>query len=607
MPTEYERLDILRQKIRQLISILGAEDDSNYPKLKEVHPQYKQSASNLLHYRLLRSLDLREIQTELGYLGLSRLAKAEGHILESLCRTENILTRLMGLSDSISCYSDVSISESEELLEQHMMYLMGPNHNSRRVRIMVTLPSEAANQPELVEKLVALGMDCARINCAHDSTKEWKKMVRHIRQSNKKLGKSCKVSMDLGGPKIRTGAILPGPKVRKFRVKRNESGEAIRPVELLLVEKLTPESPENALPVQGLQFEKLEIGGFLTLKDNRNRKRKLTIKEISPEGVLVESTKSIFTATGNELTYTHEGIKEKGKVGELPAAERFLLLRKGDRLRLFKGDELGWPAEFDQAGQITKEAAISCTFDEVFDFINPDERIFFDDGKIGGIIRETHKNGCWVEITSANETGSKLRADKGINLPDSSLSFSGLTAKDKEDLKFVVKHADIVNASFINSADDVRQLVEEMQRLEDPRQMGIILKIETQAAYHNLTEILIEGMKTAPVGVMIARGDLAIETGWENMGRIQHEILGLCNAAHVPVIWATQVLENLAKKGIPSRSEITDATASLQSECVMLNKGPHITRAMRLLDSILQNMEEYQHKNAPMLPAMEKV
>ena len=82
-------------------------------------------------------------------------------------------------------------------------------------------------------------------------------------------------------------------------------------------------------------------------------------------------------------------------------------------------------------------------------------------------------------------------------------------------------------------------------------------------------------------------------------------MLKVCNAAHVPVVWATQVLENLAKKGIPSRSEITDAATSIKAECVMLNKGPHITEAIRLLDTILKGMENYQDKNAPMLPALE--
>ncbi|MBT8401942.1 MAG: pyruvate kinase, partial [Rhodothermia bacterium] len=70
-------------------------------------------------------------------------------------------------------------------------------------------------------------------------------------------------------------------------------------------------------------------------------------------------------------------------------------------------------------------------------------------------------------------------------------------------------------------------------------------------------------------------------------------------------IWATQVLENLTKKGQPSRAEITDAATAQRAECVMLNKGPHILSAIRMLDTILKATEEYQEKKAPMLPVLD--
>lgn len=79
---------------------------------------------------------------------------------------------------------------------------------------------------------------------------------------------------------------------------------------------------------------------------------------------------------------------------------------------------------------------------------------------------------------------------------------------------------------------------------------------------------------------MIARGDLAVECGYERMAEVQEEILWICEAAHLPVIWATQVLESLAKKSQPSRAEITDAAMGERPECVMLNKGPHIAAAV---------------------------
>lgn len=108
-------------------------------------------------------------------------------------------------------------------------------------------------------------------------------------------------------------------------------------------------------------------------------------------------------------------------------------------------------------------------------------------------------------------------------------------------------------------------------------------------------------MRSPAAGIMIARGDLAIECGWERMAEVQEEILWICEAAHMPVIWATQVLENLAKNGLPSRAEITDAAMGERAECVMLNKGPYIVDAVRVLDDILQRMENHQSKKRSML------
>src|SRR6185369_16754825 len=82
---------------------------------------------------------------------------------------------------------------------------------------------------------------------------------------------------------------------------------------------------------------------------------------------------------------------------------------------------------------------------------------------------------------------------------------------------------------------------------------------------------------------------------------VQEEILWVCEAAHVPVVWATQVLESLAKEGMPSRAEITDAAMGERAECVMLNKGPHIRMAVRALADILQRMQGHQRKKRSIL------
>jgi len=103
---------------------------------------------------------------------------------------------------------------------------------------------------------------------------------------------------------------------------------------------------------------------------------------------------------------------------------------------------------------------------------------------------------------------------------------------------------------------------------------------------------------------MIARGDLAVEIGYERLAEIQEELLWLCEAAHVPVIWATQVLESLVKTGIPTRAELTDAAMAERAECVMLNKGPHILAGVETLVDVIGRMESHQSKKTPRLRAL---
>ena len=131
-----------------------------------------------------------------------------------------------------------------------------------------------------------------------------------------------------------------------------------------------------------------------------------------------------------------------------------------------------------------------------------------------------------------------------------------------------------------------------------------MIKIETPEAVKNLPELIVRTAGKQPLGVMIARGDLAVEIGYQRLAEIQEEILWLCQAAHVPVIWATQVLENLVKTRIPSRAEITDAAMAERAECVMLNKGDYVTDAITVIDDVLTRMEQHQAKKTPQLRAL---
>jgi pyruvate kinase len=196
-----------------------------------------------------------------------------------------------------------------------------------------------------------------------------------------------------------------------------------------------------------------------------------------------------------------------------------------------------------------------------------------------------------------------LRAEKGINLPESDLHVAALSPEDLEDLKFVVQYADMVGLSFANHPADVESLVQYMKQLckgggEIP---AVVLKIETKTGFENLPDLLLTAMQSASCGVMIARGDLAIECGFGRLAEVQEQILWVCEAAHVPVIWATQVLEGMAKSGLPTRAEVTDAAMGQRAECIMLNKGEHIVGATKSLDEILLRMQDHQTKKRSLL------
>jgi len=204
-----------------------------------------------------------------------------------------------------------------------------------------------------------------------------------------------------------------------------------------------------------------------------------------------------------------------------------------------------------------------------------------------------------VELLITDCYKAKLSSQKGINLPNNDYVMPALTEQDITNLPFICKYADILGYSFVRTKKDVSFLYEQLAK-NNAKDLGIVFKIENEEAFENLPHILLEGMKYNNIGIMIARGDLAVEVGFERISEVQNEILWICEAAHIPVIWATQVLENLAKTGIPTRAEISDATLGAHAECVMLNKGPYINNAIRTLEDILIRMEShgFKRKNA---------
>jgi pyruvate kinase len=258
--------------------------------------------------------------------------------------------------------------------------------------------------------------------------------------------------------------------------------------------------------------------------------------------------------------------------------------RRKDKSKLKEG-ELIYLAE-ENAGFAKSVVVIGCTQGGIINDLKPGERVLFDDGVIECVVEKSWIGMVALRVLRIFKKKPVLKAGKGINFPDSQLSLPSLTDFDKAILPFACKHADLLGYSFVHNAADVALLQELMQNIEGNKP-EIVLKIETPEAVKNLPALLFQAMQKEVFGVMIARGDLAVEIGFERMSEIQEEILWICEAAHVPVIWATQVLENLHKTGIATRSEITDAAHAVMAECVMLNKGDYTIEVIETLRDVL--------------------
>jgi pyruvate kinase len=247
-----------------------------------------------------------------------------------------------------------------------------------------------------------------------------------------------------------------------------------------------------------------------------------------------------------------------------------------------------------------------CSLPEVLDKVKVGATVWIDDGKLKTRIEEILPEGILLRVTQTGPKGMRLKPDKGLNFPDTVLNLSALTNKDYADLDFIATHADIVGYSFVQEVDDLLLLQKALEERsgENAQKIAIVAKIETQQAVHNLPELIVAAAGKHPFGVMIARGDLAVEIGYQRLAEIQEEILWLCEAAHIPVVWATQVLENLVSKGTPSRAEMTDAAMAERAECVMLNKGPFVSQAITILDDVLTRMQEHTMKKTPQLRAL---
>lgn len=471
MKAELEQLKIaldelenqMVEEVEKRVSEVGAVDPRNYNSWK-----------NLIHYLTLRKADRRDLQLSLHNFGLSALSNSESHVRFQLQAIQRRLGRSYSHKDLATC----TYPFAKAILEENVNRLFG-KQKTKSINVMVTLDGKIGTSPEELAEFMKRGMRIARINLAHDSEKEWVEIIEAIRKAEAISKCSCRIYMDLAGPKIRTEFL------------GKQAGE-----------------------------KKLEIS----------------------EGAL------IFLAASQE--------------------------------------------GFDPRNDVV----ISPTETSILPFLKDGERVLIDDGKIQGIIEGQGPGASvGVRILKIFKKKPTIKQGKGINFPDSQLKIDPLTEYDLSVLPFAVKEADLIGYSFVNRPKDLAHLEEEMRNISEEIP-PVILKIETALAVRNLPALLIEGMKRPHIGVMIARGDLAVEVGFERMSEVQDEIMWICEAAHVPVIWATQVMESLHKSGLATRAEITDASKAALAECIMINKGPHTSAVLDSLAEIAQRMEGHRDK-----------
>ena len=480
MPTktgkEFDDLRALLAEVRALrddIERRGAELRAEWG------PAAQKSASralNLSHYIALRGHDLTDLQYRLAARGLSSLGRSEAKVAPALDTLIATLRRLTGETDAPYPAPAVIRGGASELEGEADRLFGKRSSGAPRARIMATLPTEAGAQPELVDNLVSAGMDCARINCAHDDPETWGRMVANVRGAGSRLERPCRVLMDIAGPKCRIQRVKAPPKTR---------------------------------------------------------------------------------------------------------------LQRGDRIILV-----------DELRDKTKEPiAFSLNFPELVDQLAVGAELFIDDGKAAARVVARSAGRAELEVYAAREKGVRLKPGKGVNFPSTELDLPPLTSKDFRDLDFIAEHADLVGFSFVQRVDDVELLQDHLVARAPKREPhGVVLKIETPLAVRNLPRLILQSAQHNPTAVMIARGDLAVELGFARLTEMQEEILWLCEAAHTPVVWATQVLDNYVRDGLASRAEMSDAAMAQGAECVMLNKGPYLVEGVAFLRDVLARMDRHHAK-----------
>ncbi|HEY5956931.1 MAG TPA: pyruvate kinase, partial [Polyangiaceae bacterium] len=500
-PSRDENCLLARQLLKQLEPLRSRvlNGEAGWAKaIARIEPQRRASAMNLAHYLALRQTDIRELQPRLAALGLSRLGRSEAHTLSSINALLAALAALSGYSPSAVPQGPVSINDGSSLLGERARELLGAPSPGRQSRIMVTMPSDAATQPELLRHLLSAGMDVMRINCAHDHADAWLAMIDNLRAAERATGRVCRVYADLAGPKLRTGKLKSIGRLLNFGPVRDPWGRVVRPAQIWLTPgnqpELAPPDLDAVVPVTDELLASARVGDRLCLGDSRGIRREIVLVTSVGRSWLAQGMQRVYLEDGASCSHTRDGqCLHKGCVGPLHEVAQPLVLHKGHFLQVIPDDQVGGPGQVPSEGKHGSPPSIPCTLREVFSAVRPGHAIWFDDGKIGGIVRSVAPERILVEITHAPSRGAKLRPEKGINLPDTELAVPALSEKDLADLQALAPHVDLIGLSFVRRVEDVIALHEALVKL-GAEHLGTVLKIETRSGFENLPAILMAGL-----------------------------------------------------------------------------------------------------------------
>ncbi|MCC7484311.1 MAG: pyruvate kinase [Burkholderiales bacterium] len=582
-PPPGEQAERLRASLAALLAATGREEAAQHEAIAAALPRHRLSAANLAHYLGLRKLDIHRLQLELAAIGLSSLGRCEGHVRDTLTRLCAWLAGERGDAIVDAAGDGLDRAKAESILHANTRALFGPRPRDRHVYIMVTAPDAAAADAVWADGVLEAGADLLRINGSHESPAEWAAIAATFKARAAAFCRPGRVFVDLPGPKLRTEIRQLERGVLHLPRRKDRMGRTLAPTQVQLVAQ-HESGPQ--IPVPAAWLARLEAGDLIALTDAGGRERTLTVRAPGREKVRAECDRSLYVTTGLPIVW-RRGEKSMGedRIGALPRQPRELRVAAGDAFVL---NETGLSSDPEVRALAFPEPGLLAQ-------VQPGERVILDDGKLVAVAEGMSPEGLVCRVRELMKSPARLRSGKGIAFPDSALSLGHLGPQDEAAIAFALEHADGVGVSFVAGARDVALVGERIRQAGKPG-FGMILKLETRGAVANLAGILFEALKYDPVGIMIARGDLAVELSFERLAEMQEELLWFGEACHLPVVWATQVLDTVAHSGLPTRAEVTDAAMSMRAECVMLNKGPYISAATRMLADIIRKMEAHQYK-----------